>query len=152
MFYASCWAFCSILCTCTSCDPSVIRISGWIVLVNQLDWVRVLWSSTFRIVLKPKNASPRSLVHRLSKRQQLQQLHLNLHHSLDDLPGLTGRTDTPDSWRTVTTLSRSPVEDDWGGDPSDETVLWSESVDSAQSKVKGPTHWMARVIAICSSI
>ena len=89
------WSFCSILCTCTSCDPSVIGISGWIVLVNQLDWVRVLWSSNFRIVLKQKNASPRTLVHRLLKRQQL----LHLHHTLDNLPGLTGRMDTPDNWR-----------------------------------------------------
>ncbi len=38
-------SFCSILCTCTSCDPSVIRISGWIVLVNQLDWTLVEYLS-----------------------------------------------------------------------------------------------------------
>ncbi len=34
-------SFCSILCTCTSCDPSMIRISDWIVLVSQQDWARV---------------------------------------------------------------------------------------------------------------
>ncbi len=98
MIFCFVLSFCSILCTCTSCDPSMIRISGWIVLASQLDWACVLQSSTFRIVLKPKNASPWLLVHRLLKQQQLQ-LHLNLHPTLDNLPGLTRRTDTPNSWR-----------------------------------------------------
>ncbi len=93
-----------------------------------ISWIELMYSDrvSFGRVFKPESASPRSLVHRLSKRQQPHQLHLNLRHTLDDLPGLAGRTDNPDSWRTRLDALQEPVEDYRGGELDDEALLRSE--------------------------
>ncbi len=60
-------------------------------------------------------------MYQLLKRQQLH--HLHLHHLSDDLSGLTGRTDTPDSWRKRYNALHETVKDDRGGDLSNEAIL-----------------------------
>ena len=85
----------------------------------------VLWSSTFQIVLKPKNASPQSLKHGHSKWQQL--LHLHIIPPWTTSSGLTERMDSPESW-----IQRHDVYQDtlW-----DNLRQWSQPCDLSMTRV-----------------